>query len=1051
MCNRSKWNRGFSLLEMMIALTVGALIILISYNVLTSQKKAGDAQNQLVSAQQNASVALETITKDLRLAGTNIDDFDKQPIFVDAAPYQVTFNADVSSGPFGVPSMSKTQEVPLSSGVQYSPGDYPGENIGTRERYNNGAETIRYTFDRDGDGLVTSADRYTETQNPADYALMREENGTRIDMIAYGLRGRENYPDGQLPEPLFKYYGDFNSNGTILLWGDTNNNGSLSQAEIAALTPVPQNKLSKIIEVAVGVEAESPNMEASYIGPHSTTASERNYRSIVMTSKIRPRNVGTGSANLHACGNPPLSPSGLSGVDTPRDAGESIPLTFAKSGDETAGEKDIDNYTVYRREDGQIEWTCITSAVPTGAATYTIYDDSHTPGGGPVIDTPYYYMVTAWDCRPQESNPSNIVGPLRALANGPQPPVIESAFDTPCDAINEISVVLRKSTNDLSSGGTVRKYNIYRGSTKGGGILSKAYIGKITANGSNYYTFRDNPTNNVALSPPVPGNYYYYVARAVSLDSIPSIDSNEYGAVYFSGSISACQITQVVDFPDDEGTALTVTWKKSPSETCWPNPITEYDVMRKSMSDLNYASVRTVPATGLASYSIVDDGLTRGLTYTYCVWTHSLDASVPSNEESGIPLRNTLIDPPVNLQANDILCDATGAVSVTWEKSPQDATGGGVTHYTVYRMQESMDPEAVGEIAATKKATYAFVDGPSSNPSSPPVIGQFYYYFATAGDRANNRESGPSNQGYTMSDGEPGAPRITNAADTPLDAGRSITITFDRSADDGHCTSNVIIYKIYRETSKLNGFSKLVGTKTATGALSYTFYDDRTFSSDPPLNGVGYYYVVRACDATKESVNSNIAGPVYAISQDPNSYLVFTDDFETNKSWVSTKIRSENDWARGKPNVKSQAYGNSDPGTAHAGNNVYGNDLGAGSSDGKYSKNVENSLQTPVLDCWAHSNVVIQFYRWLNVEGPAYDQAYVEVSNNGTAGPWNVVWQNTSAITDNAWVFVQLDISALADQKPQVVIRFRLKSDGQHEYSGWNIDDFVVRERPVTP
>lgn len=1051
MNNRSNRNRGFSLLEMMIALTVGALLILISYDVLTSQKRAGEAQNQLMSAQQNASVSLETLTKDLRLAGTNIDDFNKQPVFIDAAPYQVIFNADVSSGPFGVPSMSKSQAVALSNGAYYSPGSYPGENLGTRERYNNGAETIRYTFDRDANGVVSSADRYTETQNPADYALMREENGARIDMIAYGLRGRENYPDGQLPEPLFKYYGDFLSNGTIRLWGDADNNGSLSQAEIAAMTRVPQNLLSKIIEVAVSIEAESPNIEASYVGPHSASGTERKYRSVVMTSKIRPRNVGTGSAGLHACGNPPAPPTGLSAADTPRDAGESITLTFSKSADETTGEKDIDKYAVYRREEGQIEWTCINSFAPAGSAAYTIRDDIHTPGGGPAIDTPYYYMTTAWDCRPQESNPSNKVGPVRALANGPQPPAIESAFDTPCDAINEVSVVIRRSTDDQASGGTVRNYRIYRGSSKGGGILSKAYIGAINANGSNYYTFRDNPTNNVALDPPTPGSYYYYIARAVSLDTIPSIDSNEYGAVYFSGNVSACQITSVLDFPDDEGTALTVAWKKSPSETCWPNPIVEYQVKRKSVSDPNFATVRTVPATDSPGYSIVDDGLARGVKYTYCVWTRSIDASVPSNEESGIPLRNTLIDPPENLQANDILCDATGAVSVTWERSPQDVTGGGVSHYTVYRKLEMLDHEAVGEVEAKKKDSYSFVDGPASNPSAPPIIGQYYYYFATASDRANNRESGPSNEGYTMSDGEPGAPRITNAEDTPMDAGKSITVTFDRSADDGHCTSNVIIYKIYRETSKLGGFSTLVGTKAASGALSYVFLDNQTFSSSPPLNGVGYYYVVRASDGTKESVNSNIVGPVYAISQDPNSYIVFTDDFETNKSWVSGQLRTENDWQRGRPYVKSQTYGNSDPGAAYGGTNVYGNDLGAGTSNGRYANNVENFLRTPALDCRGFSNVVIQFYRWLNVEGPAYDQAYVEVSNNGASGPWTVVWQNPSAITDNAWAFVQLDISPWADNKNNVVVRFRLKSDGQRAYAGWNIDDFVVREKPVAP
>jgi hypothetical protein len=151
------------------------------------------------------------------------------------------------------------------------------------------------------------------------------------------------------------------------------------------------------------------------------------------------------------------------------------------------------------------------------------------------------------------------------------------------------------------------------------------------------------------------------------------------------------------------------------------------------------------------------------------------------------------------------------------------------------------------------------------------------------------------------------------------------------------------------------------------------------------------------------------------------------------------------------PYAKTQTYGMSDPAAAHSGTNVYGNDLGAGTSNGRYSNNVENYLRTPVLNCFVKSNVVIQFYRWLNVEGPAYDQAYVEVSANGSSGPWTVVWQNTSAITDNAWVFMQIDISSIADGKATAMVRFRLKSDGQRAYAGWNIDDVVVREKPITP
>jgi prepilin-type N-terminal cleavage/methylation domain-containing protein len=510
MTKRAQNERGFTLLELMIALFVGALLILISYDVLTSQKRTGDAQNQIVSAQQNASVALESLERELRQAGLNIDDFDSQPIFIDAAPYQVIFNADISSGIYGVPAMNRTESVPLHDGTRYSPGSYPGENLGARQRYNNGAETIRYTLDRDGNGIVSSSDRYAETQNPADYALSREENGNRIDMIAYGLRGRENYPDGQIPQPVFKYWGDFNGTGTVTLWGDNNNDGQLNQAEVAALIAVPQNRLKKIIDVEVSIEAESPNMEASYVGPHSTGGVERKYRSIIMTSKVRPRNVGTGSANLHACGDPPGAPASLAGIDAPRDAGESIRLTFNKSADEGTGEKDVESYTLYRRAADEAEWTCINAITPTGANSYTFYDDTHTPlpAGGPVIGTPYYYVATAWDCRPQESNQSNVVGPITALANGPQPPAIDNAFDTPCDAIDEVTVVIRRSTDDQASGGNVSKYRLYRGSTEGGGILSKTYVGVITANGSNYYTFRDNSTNNIALSPPTAGSYY---------------------------------------------------------------------------------------------------------------------------------------------------------------------------------------------------------------------------------------------------------------------------------------------------------------------------------------------------------------------------------------------------------------------------------------------------------------------------------------------------------------------------------------------------------------
>ena len=1049
---------GFTLIELMIALFIGALLILISYNVLISQKKAAQSQNEFVNAQQNARVALETLEKDLRLAGLNIDDFDRQPVFIDAAPYQVIFNADISRGIDGVPSMTIHQQVPLHDGTMYSPGMFPSEKLGSLERYNNNAETIRYTLDRNDDGIVNAGDAYTETSNPSDYALYREENGTRKDIVAYGIRGRENYPDGQFPQPLFKYYGDFNGTGTITLWGDTNGDGELSQTEIAALTAVPQNLLDKIIEVGVTLEAESSVMEAGYAGPHSLANNKRHYRSVVMTSKVRPRNVGTGSANLHACGNPPASPTSLVATDTPKDDGESITLTFNASYDETSGESDVDNYTVYRRAENESEWKCIGSVTPNGSGSYVFNDDVHTPSGGPKRGVKYYYTVSAWDCRPQESNPSNVAGPVQAFANGPAPPTINYAWDTPCDDKDEISVSIQRSPDDQASGGDVLFYKIFRGMTQGGGYLSKTYIGKIMADGSDTYTFLDNSSNNLALAPPEPHNYYYYLAKAYSTDTIPSVDSNEWGAVYYSGSLSSCYLAGVDDYPDDDGDALVIRWNKSPSEDCVPSHVLGYEIMRKSIDQPEYQAIQFINATHSSVYSYIDNGLTKGNYYTYEIMTTDGNEFIPSNERSAIPVSNNSIDPPQNLKAEDILCDATGAINVSWERSPQDVQiAGVVTRYNVYRRQELSQAIKVGEVVANGSEAYTFIDGPDSNPTSPPVIGQFYYYFVTAYDEDKDRESAPSNEGYTMSDGEPAAPYITDAYDTPMDKGRSITVTFNRSADDGHCTQNVIVYMIYRETEEdggNGGFDHLVGEITAVGSPTYTFYDDEIFSSDPPIDGIGYYYVIRAYDGEKESVNSNVVGPVYSISQDPSSYIVFEDDFETDKGWTHGYTRTQDDWQRGTPAGDGGRYhGNHDPSSAHSGNCVYGNDIGQGNWNGDYKNNTDNYLITPdgAIDCFGHNNVVIQFYRWLNVEGPAYDQASIYISTNGSGGPWTLIWQNDSEITDNDWVFMELDISDYADGEHDVAIKFRLKSDGAHVYAGWNIDDLVVREKPTLP
>ncbi|MBK7704056.1 MAG: hypothetical protein IPI34_14795, partial [bacterium] len=69
----------------------------------------------------------------------------------------------------------------------------------------------------------------------------------------------------------------------------------------------------------------------------------------------------------------------------------------------------------------------------------------------------------------------------------------------------------------------------------------------------------------------------------------------------------------------------------------------------------------------------------------------------------------------------------------------------------------------------------------------------------------------------------------------------------------------------------------------------------------------------------------------------------------------------------------------------------------------------------------------MKFRRWLNVEQPAYDHAYVRVSNDGVN--WVTVWQNTAEVADAAWSLAEFDISAVADRRARCI---RALDHGQH-------------------
>jgi M6 family metalloprotease-like protein len=164
--------------------------------------------------------------------------------------------------------------------------------------------------------------------------------------------------------------------------------------------------------------------------------------------------------------------------------------------------------------------------------------------------------------------------------------------------------------------------------------------------------------------------------------------------------------------------------------------------------------------------------------------------------------------------------------------------------------------------------------------------------------------------------------------------------------------------------------------------------------------------------------------------------LIYTATMDTNPGWTLDSL-----WQWGTPTGSGGQHGKPDPTAGYTGANVVGYNL-----LGDYENLIASTqwAKTPAINCTSRTGVTLTFYRWLNVEQPLYDHAYIQVSNNGSS--WSTIWENTSeTITDSSWTLRTFDISAIADDQPTVYIRWGMgPTDSSWQYSGWNIDDVKI-------
>jgi hypothetical protein len=161
---------------------------------------------------------------------------------------------------------------------------------------------------------------------------------------------------------------------------------------------------------------------------------------------------------------------------------------------------------------------------------------------------------------------------------------------------------------------------------------------------------------------------------------------------------------------------------------------------------------------------------------------------------------------------------------------------------------------------------------------------------------------------------------------------------------------------------------------------------------------------------------------------------LYSADMATDPGWTFTGL-----WAYG-------SGASPDPTAARTTPNTWvGYNLG-----GNYEKGMpERFATTPAINCTGYTGVTLSFWRYLGVLKSgmsSVDGAVVRVSSDDWTTS-TVVWAATAAVKDTAWTFCTYDISSVADNQPNVQVRWVMgpsSNMGMSKSFGWNIDDVLV-------
>jgi prepilin-type N-terminal cleavage/methylation domain-containing protein len=368
-------RRGFSLIEMMIAMTMMLMIFAIVIPFMQTQMHQVGRTAMDLDALQNARFSQNMIDREVRVAGAGV--VPQQSFIVQAAPMAVTFNADlVTASPLDPTAVyydpnvdtSTTHALPVAQAITLpnSVLNYPGQDYVSAPGVLSTAETISYylTIDR--------------TQPiPNIYTLYRRVNGAAPTVVSTGI----SVPAGTA---FFQYYKIDAVTGGL----DSIPNASLPLVHVAVQHSSPADTGQSALTDSIRA------VQMTVTGMYDDPTRGPVFRTVTTMTKL----LNAGMLYASECGQPPIAvstplASWYGGVST-----DSVTLTWNASPDQNGGEKNIEVYMIYRRSVGTLDWSNPVETVAAGTPTYEFNDPA-----APNLHGSYQYDVLAQNCTPSNS------------------------------------------------------------------------------------------------------------------------------------------------------------------------------------------------------------------------------------------------------------------------------------------------------------------------------------------------------------------------------------------------------------------------------------------------------------------------------------------------------------------------------------------------------------------------------------------------------------------------------------------------------------------------